>query len=202
MAERGAQRVRDLEAREAPFYEWVYAHWNLWKERATQGQVVVRGKEIGFQQGRQGRSKYYLHPLKEELVTRNWLVFMQDIRTNSGRHRHPGRAGHLCRGGQRLDDSRWGPARLGRRGPDSIAGENPRRGASALQRRAWHSLQVAGHDLPALHRINVQRASAERTPPGVGWPCVSDERHPSPPAPRLRLPPEPGCHRALRPVAG
>lgn len=90
MAEREAQRGRELYPMEAPFYEWVYAQWNLWKERANLGEVVIRGKAIGFQQSRQGRSKYYLHPLKEELVTQSWLFFMQDIRTHSGRHRHQG----------------------------------------------------------------------------------------------------------------
>lgn len=90
MSERETQRLRETEARQAPFYEWVYTRWNAWKERADQGQVVVRGKEIGFQQGRQGRSKYYLHPLRQELATESWLVFMQDIRTHSGRHRHQG----------------------------------------------------------------------------------------------------------------
>ncbi len=90
MAEQEAQRLRDLETREPSFYEWIYAQWNRWKTRATEGQVVVRGREIGFQQGRQGRSKYFLHPLRGELVTHDWLVFMQDIRTHSGLHRHQG----------------------------------------------------------------------------------------------------------------
>ncbi len=90
MAEREAQRVREAEARQAPFYEWVYAQWNKWKERADKGQIVMRGKEVPWEQGRQGRIKYYVHPLREELAVQGWLLFVQDIKSHSGRHRHQG----------------------------------------------------------------------------------------------------------------
>lgn len=90
MAEREVQKVKETEAKPASFYEWSYAHMNQWKERAVSGQVVVRGKDIPRQQSRQGHSKWYLHPLRDELVTQEWLMFQQDIHTHSGRHRHQG----------------------------------------------------------------------------------------------------------------
>ena len=90
MAEREVQRVREAEAKQAPFYEWVYAQWNLWKERADKGQVVVRGKELPWEQSRQAILKWYVHPMRQELAVSGWLFFLQDIRTHSGRHRHQG----------------------------------------------------------------------------------------------------------------
>ncbi|MDP2660437.1 MAG: cupin domain-containing protein [Dehalococcoidia bacterium] len=90
MAEKEAQRAREAEAQQAPFYEWVYSEWNQRKVIAETGTVVIRGKEIPWEQGRQARVKWYMHPLKKDLSVQGWLLFHQDIRTHSGRHRHQG----------------------------------------------------------------------------------------------------------------
>jgi gentisate 1,2-dioxygenase len=90
MAEREATRAREPEAKQAPFYEFVYSQWNQWRERAEKGQVVIKGKELPWEQGRQGRIKWYLHPLRTDTAVQNWLFFQQDIRSHSGRHRHQG----------------------------------------------------------------------------------------------------------------
>lgn len=90
MVEREAQRTREAEARAAHFYDWVYKTWNHCKERAEKGEVVIRGKEQPWEQNPQARVKFFLHPLMEELALGGWLVFLQDIRTHSGQHRHQG----------------------------------------------------------------------------------------------------------------
>ncbi len=90
MAERELQRTREAEAQAAPFYEWVYSTWNDYKQRAITGEVVIRGKELPWEQGRQARLKWYVHPMRKELAIGGWLFFVHDIRTHSGRHRHQG----------------------------------------------------------------------------------------------------------------
>lgn len=90
MAEREIQRVKETEAKQPDFYEWVVSRWNSWQKRGEEGRIIQKGKEVPWDQGRQGRIKYFLHPLREDLATQNWLLFVQDIRTHSGRHRHQG----------------------------------------------------------------------------------------------------------------
>jgi len=90
MAEREAQRSKEAEATQSPFYEWVMVEWNRWQKQGETGGVVMKGKDVSWEQGRMGRLKYLLHPLRTDLALTNWLLFVQDIRTHSGRHRHQG----------------------------------------------------------------------------------------------------------------
>ena len=90
MAEREAQRTKEAEAKQVSFYEWAYSHMREQRERALKGQMVVRGKEVPWEQGRQGLLKWYVHPLREELAAGGWYFFLHDIRTHSGRHQHQG----------------------------------------------------------------------------------------------------------------
>ena len=90
MAEREQQRTREAEAQQAPFYEHVYSMWNERGQQARTGQVVYRGKDLPWEQGRQARLKWYFHPMRKEAAVSNWLFFVQDIKTHSGRHRHQG----------------------------------------------------------------------------------------------------------------
>ncbi len=90
MVEREAQRTREAEARDDPFYQWGFAQSDLWLERANEGQVVIKGQDVPWRQGRQGRLKWLLHPLQQDQALSGWLFFIQDIKTHSGRHRHQG----------------------------------------------------------------------------------------------------------------
>ncbi|MDP2728681.1 MAG: cupin domain-containing protein, partial [Dehalococcoidia bacterium] len=90
MAEREITRQKEAEARPKGSYATVMEDWALLRERARTGKVVQRGKELPWEQGKQGRSKYFLYPTIPETAVRDWMVFMQDIRTHSGRHRHQG----------------------------------------------------------------------------------------------------------------
>ena len=60
------------------------------RRRHREGRVVVKGREIPFQQGRQGLIKTYLAPDLEDLPPTGFLMFIHDIRTHSGKHRHQG----------------------------------------------------------------------------------------------------------------
>ena len=90
MAERELQRTKEAEAQQAPFYEHLYALWNDRGELARTGQVVFKGKELPWEQGRQARVKWYLHPMRKEASAPGWLFFVQDIKSHSGLHRHQG----------------------------------------------------------------------------------------------------------------
>lgn len=90
MVERESQREREAEAQHPGFYEWVVNVWNKWEERAIEGRLVQKWDQVPWEQGRQGRIKYLVHPLREDLALGNWLVFVQDIRSHSGKHRHQG----------------------------------------------------------------------------------------------------------------
>lgn len=90
MLEKEAQRTGEAEAKQTSFYEWSYARMKEARDRARNGARVVRGKELPWEQGRQGRLKWYIHPLREELAVSGWYVFQHDVRTHSGRHRHQG----------------------------------------------------------------------------------------------------------------
>lgn len=59
-------------------------------ERARRGRVVLRGNQIPWEQSRQARVKVYLSPPIKDTAVDGWVVFVQDIRDHSGRHRHQG----------------------------------------------------------------------------------------------------------------
>ena len=90
MVEREIQRTRGPEARDDPLYAWGFQQSDLWFRRATEGQVVMPGKNAPWVQGRQAKVKWFLHPLLQEPAVSGWMFFVQDIRTHSGRHRHQG----------------------------------------------------------------------------------------------------------------
>lgn len=90
MAEKETERLKGPEAQVSAFYEYNRSEREQWRQRAQTGQVVIRGKELNYQQSRQGRSRWYLHPLRRETALQGWMLFQQDIRTHSGRHRHQG----------------------------------------------------------------------------------------------------------------
>src|SRR3972149_4577868 len=90
MGEREAMREREAESKQHSFYEDLFRFSNALKERAETGQIVIRGKDQPWEQGRQGLIKWFLHPSREDTALGDWLFFLHEIRTHSGRHRHQG----------------------------------------------------------------------------------------------------------------
>jgi hypothetical protein len=83
------ERDRDLEASHP--YEVLFSAFKERRKSADTGQIVFKGKDLPWQQSRQGRSKYYLHIRGEATqALRDWYVFAKDIHTQSGRHTHQG----------------------------------------------------------------------------------------------------------------
>ncbi|MDO8691877.1 MAG: cupin domain-containing protein [Dehalococcoidia bacterium] len=90
MAEREVQRGREAEARQARFHDAVYTRYNALRVRAETGRVVIKGNEIPWEQSPQARTKWFLNYIIEDTAVQGWLMFVHDIRTHSGRHRHQG----------------------------------------------------------------------------------------------------------------
>ena len=90
MAEKELTQTREAEARPADFYQINYDMMAQARRRAEEGRVVIKGKELPWQQGRQGRLRFYLFPTISDTAVQGWRLFMHDIRTHSGRHRHQG----------------------------------------------------------------------------------------------------------------
>ena len=83
-------REREPETSESDIYDNVLKRNEEFRERARRMPVVYRGKELGWQQGRQGLLKYYLSHGKEATASMNFSIFVHEIKTHSGRHRHQG----------------------------------------------------------------------------------------------------------------
>jgi hypothetical protein len=65
------------------------------RERSFTGKVVVHGKDVPWQMARQAHYKMYLWPScysheQVETALDDWVVFVQNIKTHSGKHRHQG----------------------------------------------------------------------------------------------------------------
>lgn len=60
-------------------------------ERNDTGPIVIRRSDRELFQARQGKLLFYLCPNNHrETPLQNWRVFIQEIRTSSGKHRHAG----------------------------------------------------------------------------------------------------------------
>lgn len=93
MSERDRTRLREREAEAIPEtnYEKWMRHRADFRARQRSGQVVVRSTDREYENTRQGKVFYYLNPLVyKDAPLQDWLVFTQDIRKHSGKHRHQG----------------------------------------------------------------------------------------------------------------
>src|SRR3990172_4839143 len=90
MVEREVQRTRESEARRPDYYEISHRMMAEARRRAVEASVVIKGKDQPWQQGRQGRAKWYLHTAIDDTAVQGWKLFVHDIRTHSGKHRHQG----------------------------------------------------------------------------------------------------------------
>lgn len=96
---REIERVREREPR-VNGYEEVFGRMTRMREQLTNGQVIIKAKDLPWEATRQGRLKYLLKPsVWERVCTPNWLLFVHDIHTSadgtttSGQHRHQGGLG-------------------------------------------------------------------------------------------------------------
>ena len=86
-------KEHEREVELADTYEMVMYQRKKFLDLQMTGKVVIRAKDREWEQGRQGRLKYYLQPTSfSDAPLRDWIVFVNDIRKHSGKHRHQGGA--------------------------------------------------------------------------------------------------------------
>jgi quercetin dioxygenase-like cupin family protein len=72
-------------------YERVMAQRKALAERNLTGPVVIDCTKQQWFQARQGKLKFFLDPVSfKETPLQQWRVFIHDIKTRSGKHRHQG----------------------------------------------------------------------------------------------------------------
>jgi len=102
--------------RERSFYEQIIDSQRAERQRSYTGQVVVRGKGNPWLLDRQGLVRHYLKPSRYtgqpvDTAVDGWIVFVQQVRVHSGKHRHQGGLviyvlegeGHSIVDGERLE---------------------------------------------------------------------------------------------------
>jgi len=84
-------RTREREPIGLTAYEKLLRQRLEYDERQRTGPVVIKGATRVPQMNRQGLISYYLDPIQfQDTPLQDWLVFINDIRTHSGKHRHQG----------------------------------------------------------------------------------------------------------------
>jgi hypothetical protein len=83
-------RERDRAGEDMHPYEVFFSAFGERRRLAEEGQIVIKGKDLPWQQSRQGRSKYFLHLRAEDRAMQDWMLFQKDIMTESGAHTHQG----------------------------------------------------------------------------------------------------------------
>ena len=91
MAESERTRTREREAPTLDSYEKQLRARREFQDRQVIGPVVVRSTDREFQLTRQAHLKYYLDPTSfKDTPLQDWLVFINDVKKHSGKHRHQG----------------------------------------------------------------------------------------------------------------
>lgn len=91
MAEIERTRVRERGPLQENNYERLLRNREEFAKRQRTGPVVVKPSQREMQITRQGRLMYLLQPQTyKDVPLQEWVVFTQDIRTHSGKHRHQG----------------------------------------------------------------------------------------------------------------
>ncbi len=99
--------------RQANLLEWLYALRDRQRAQQRGGAWVIKGKDLPWEQNRQGKMQWYLHPALEDVPLRSMIFFRQEIapQSRSGAQRVPGGAilyviqgqGHSLLDGERHD---------------------------------------------------------------------------------------------------
>ena len=90
MAEFERNRVREKEPPALSNYELAIRRGRENAERNRLGRVVCRMEDIPQELTRQGRLRTYLGLNIKDTPLQDWLVFIHDLKTQSGKHRHQG----------------------------------------------------------------------------------------------------------------
>src|SRR5437879_5787031 len=92
MAEVERTRIRQREPGANDRYERTIEYLMELRDRATTRSVILRGEDLPWENSRQGRLKFYIVRETDDTnsVLRDWDVFIHDIHTHSGKHRHQG----------------------------------------------------------------------------------------------------------------
>lgn len=73
-----------------PHYEKVLRWLQEEIQKAREGKRVIKGKDLRWQQSRQARVKRYAGPFVEDQALDTMWLFVQEVRSHSGRHVHQG----------------------------------------------------------------------------------------------------------------
>jgi len=91
MAESERTRTRERDAPALDSYEKQLRARAEFQDRQMMGPVVIRSTDREFQLTRQAHLKYYLDPTSfKDTPLQDWLVFVNDVKKHSGKHRHQG----------------------------------------------------------------------------------------------------------------
>lgn len=90
MVEKEALKEKEAEGAAPNYYELVVQDFKERKEKAEQGVRLVRGRDNPFTFSRQGYIRRYANLWRQENCLHTLLMFVHEIRTHSGRHRHQG----------------------------------------------------------------------------------------------------------------
>ena len=91
MAETERLRERERPPLAENPYERIMRQRKELAERNLAGPVVIRSEDRPWYQTRQGKLRYYLDPVTiKDTPLQHWRVFLHDIKTRSGKHRHQG----------------------------------------------------------------------------------------------------------------
>jgi len=88
--ERVLERGKEPEP-EQSIYDVIYKHRSDFRSQREQGAVVIKGKEMPWQQDRQALSRYYSYPkLWPQHAVPYWILFQIRVHKQSGKHTHQG----------------------------------------------------------------------------------------------------------------
>src|SRR3977135_2779623 len=91
MAEIERTRERERPTLKLDPYEAVLRQRKELAERTRSGPVVIRSTDREMFQARQGKLRFYLDPVTfKDTPLQQWRVFIHEIKTRSGKHRHQG----------------------------------------------------------------------------------------------------------------
>ena len=91
MAERERTRTRERGAPTLDSYERQLRAREEFQDRQLVGPVVIRSTDREFTLTRQANLKFYLDPeTYKDTPLQDWLVFINDVKKHSGKHRHQG----------------------------------------------------------------------------------------------------------------
>ncbi len=100
MVERMLERRREPEPQET-IYDQLRRIDNERIKRREEGQVVIKGRDLSWEQGRQGLLKFYSYDkIWDKLSVAGWRIFINRVHKHSGKHVHQGGLALFVLGGK------------------------------------------------------------------------------------------------------